>query len=154
DVATRIEIDRVVRALKSAQAELASAQQSLALLEEGTREEEKAEARAALAEAEQALRLMEAGYRSEDVAKAAAQVEAATANVNAIEAGIKELTVTSPCDCPVEANDLRQGDLVAANAPTVSLLDMSHVWVRAYVPESYLGHVRDGMRVPITVDSF
>ncbi|HVP12106.1 MAG TPA: efflux RND transporter periplasmic adaptor subunit [Phycisphaerae bacterium] len=148
------EFDQAVKALKAGQAEVAEAEQQLSLLLAGTRPEEIAAAQAALADAEQALKLMEAGYRPEDVAKAAAQLAAAEAKVAAIETQIKELEVNAPCDCVVEAIDLRPGDIVAANAPSAALLDPSRLWVRAYVPESRLGQVRLDQRVPIHVDSF
>ena len=67
---------------------------------------------------------------------------------------MKELTVVSPCDCVVEAISLRPGDLVPANAPAVTLLDLTRLWVRTYVPEFRMGQVRLGQRVPIRVDSF
>lgn len=152
--AAKVEYDQAVRELKRSQAELAAAKQELALLEEGTRGEELAEARAALGEAEAALRLMESGFRVEDVAAAAAQVEASRAQAAAIETQMKELTVASPCDCVVESIRLRPGDLVSANAPAVSLLDTSRLWVRTYVPESRLGQLRLGQEVPIAVDGF
>lgn len=148
------EFDQAVRALKAGQADVAAAEQELAMLQAGTRPEEIAEARATLAEAEQALKLMEAGYRTEDVAQAQAQVEAAEAKVAAIEVQLKELEVVSPGDCVVEAIDLQPGDFVGQNAPSVSLLSLSNLWVRAYVPESRLGEVRLEQRVPIRVDSF
>jgi len=152
--AAKTEYDRAVREWKAATAEAAVARQELALAEEGTRKEEVAEAEAALADAEQALKLIENGYRAEDVAKAAAQVAAAEADVAAIKVQMQELTVAAPCDCVVETIDLRPGDLVAANAPSVALLDLSRMWVRAYVPESRLGRIALGQRVPIRVDSF
>lgn len=152
--APKIELDLAVRQLKAAKADTTAAQLRLALLEEGTRQEDLAEAKAALAEAEQARRLLEAGFRTEDIAKAAAQVNAAQARVAAIKVRLKELVVTAPCDCIVEAIDLHPGDLVAMNAPAVSLLDVTKLWVRAYVPESRLGQVRLGQTVPIQVDSF
>ena len=49
--------------------------------------------------------------------------------------------------------DLQPGDLVAPNAPVLSLLDTGHLWVRAYVPENRLD-IQVGQKVPITVDSF
>jgi HlyD family secretion protein len=148
------EFDQAVRALKAGRAQVAEAENQLALLVEGTRKEDIAQAQASLVEAEQALKLMEAGYRAEDVAKAAAQLAASEAGVAAIEVQIQELEVKSPCDCVVEAIDLRPGDIVAANAPSVSLLDTSKLWVRAYVPEARLGEVRLDQRVPVRVDSF
>ncbi len=152
--AAKVEYDKALRELKRYRAEVAAAEQELALLEEGTRKEELAEARAVLAEAEAALKLLEDGFRSEDIAKAAAQVEAAQAEVSAIQTQMKELTVTSPCDCVVEAINLRPGDLVAANAPALTQLDLSRLWVRTYVPESRLGDLRLGQRVPVRVDSY
>jgi multidrug resistance efflux pump len=148
------EFDEAVRTLKTARAEVAAAERRLALLEEGTRKEEIAEARAALARAEAALKLLEDGYRAEDIAKAAAEVAAGQARVEAIGVQIGELTVAAPCDCVVEAIDLQPGDLVAANAPAISLLDPSKLWVRAYVPEARLGQVALGQRTPVMVDSF
>jgi multidrug resistance efflux pump len=67
---------------------------------------------------------------------------------------MKELTVVSPCDCVVESIDLRPGDLVARDAPSVALLDLSRLWVRAYVPESRLGQVKNEHKVFVEVDSF
>lgn len=148
------ELDEAVRALRSAQARMASAEQSLVLLEEGTRKEDLAAGRAALARAAAALRLLEEGYRAEDVARAEAEVQAARARVSAIEIQMGELVVTSPCHCVVEALDLQPGDIVSPNAPTISLLDFTKLWVRAYVPESRLGHVSLGREVPVSVDSF
>ena len=39
---------------------------------------------------------------------------------------------------PKQCWHLEPGDLVAANAPTISLMDISDLWVRAYVPEDEL----------------
>ncbi len=152
--AAAIEYEQSVRQHSVTQAEVGAARQRLALLKAGTRKEEIAEVQAALAEAEQALNLMENGYRSEDVAKAAAQVAAAEARVAAIQVRLADLVVTAPEDCIVEAIDLQPGELLAPNAPAVSLLDMSHLWVRAYVPASRLGEVTVGRQVPIRADAF
>jgi len=152
--AAKVEYDKAVRELKRSQAESAAALQELALLEEGTRKEELAEAQATLVEAEAGLSLFEQGFRTEDISKAAAQAEAARAHVAAIETQMKELTVVAPCDCVVESIRLRPGDLVAPNAPALTLLDVSRLWVRTYVPESRLGDIRLGQQVPVRVDGF
>lgn len=152
--AARTEIDRALREVKAAQAGLSTAEQQLALLKEGTRAEEIAEARAALAEAAQRLKLMEAGSRSEEIERAAAQLAAAEAQADVIRVQLAELTVTSPCDCLVEAVDLHPGDFVARDAPSISLLDLSRLWVRAYVPENRLSLAEIGREVAVTLDSF
>jgi multidrug resistance efflux pump len=152
--AARTEFDVAIRELKRADAGVASAEQEVALLEEGTRKEDVAEARAALAETDQALNLLKEGNRPEDIAKAAAQVEAAEARVAAIKTQMNELTVVSPCDCVVEGIDLRPGDLVPASAPAVTLLDLSRLWIRSYVSESLLGKIHIGDRIPVRIDGF
>lgn len=144
----------VKRSLKARESEAAAAEQQLAMLIEGSRAEDVAAARAALAAAEQALALMEAGYRVEEKARAAARAQAARSRVEAIQTQLAELTVSSPCDCTVEAVELRPGDLVAPNAPTIALLDASRLWVRAYVPEEHLADAAVGRRVGVRVDGF
>jgi len=151
--AAKMEMDRARRELKAAQAALAATEQQLGLLVEGTRAEEIAEARAALAEAEQRLKLREAGPRREEIERAAAQLAAAEAQAAAIKVQLEELTVVSPCACVVEAVDLHAGDFVARDAPSISLLDPSHLWIRAYVPENRLDAAALGRRVDVSVDS-
>ena len=124
----------------------------LDLLKEGTRAEDIAEQRARLAEAEATLALLEAGSRAEDVAQAEANVVAAQAAVAAIERQIGELTIAAPVDSVVEAVDLRPGDLIALNAPVVSLTDPTELWVRAYLPENHLD-LPLGRKVFVAVDS-
>ncbi len=152
--AGRTEVDAAVRSRKASRAQLEAASQRLALLVEGSRQEDVAEARAVFTESEQALKLMESGSRTEDTAAAASRLAAAEARVAEIERQIGELSLESPCDCVVEAVDLQPGDLVSANGPAMSLLDVSKLWVRAYVPESRLGRVRLGQEVRVGVDSF
>ncbi len=53
----------------------------------------------------------------------------------------------------MEAVDLRPGDMIAANAPVLSLMDVSRLWIRAYVPENHLD-LKIDQPVWITVDSF
>lgn len=152
DQVSREAYDEVVRERKSAQAGLAVAEQSLALLEEGTRKEDIAAAKAEFAEAGQAFELMQKGFRKEDVEKAAAQVAAAEASLAAIQARVRELNVLSPCDCVLETIELQPGDLVPANSPSASLLDLNRLWVRTYIPEARLGEIQLGQLVPIRVD--
>lgn len=152
--AGQLEADRAEREFKAAQAEVITREAELALLKEGTRKEEIAEAKASLAETEAALRLMEAGSRSEDIEQARAKAAAAEAEVATIRTRLEELTVRAPADVIVDVIDLRPGDIVPANAPSMSLLDQSKMWVRAYVPAGRLGQVKLGQRVPIRVDAF
>lgn len=151
--AVRTEMDEATNRLNAARAEESVARDELALAQEGSRGEDIAEARAMLEDAQQALGMMQAGFRAEEIAEAAAQVQAAEATVAVIERQIGELNVVTPVESIVEAIDLQPGDLIAPNAPVVSLLDLRELWVRAYVPENRLD-IQLGQKVTLRVDSF
>jgi len=125
----------------------------LDLLLEGTRPEEIAAAEALAEKAKQQMLLRETGYRPEEIAEAKAALLAAEAAVAAIEDQRKELKVIAPLDGTIEAVDLQVGDLVGPNAPVISIMDTSTLWVRAYVPENKLSF-KVGYQVVITVDSY
>lgn len=147
------EMDEATTQLRVARETAQVRSEELNLLLEGTRQEEIARARAQLDEAEQNWLLFTRGYRKEEIAQAKAAVEAAEAALRAIEQQIDELTIVAPTDGTVEALELQPGDLVPAGGPALSLLDHSHLWVRAYVPENRLD-LQLGQRVWVTVDSY
>jgi HlyD family secretion protein len=147
------EVTEATRVLKVAQGAVEAAREQLALLREGTRAEDIAEQKARLAEAEANVALLEAGARAEEIAQAEANAAAAQAAVAVIEKQLGELNVAAPADCIVEAVELRPGDLIAPNAPVISLTDPSELWVRAYLPENRL-NVKLDQRVSVRVDSF
>ncbi|MCC7420955.1 MAG: efflux RND transporter periplasmic adaptor subunit [Planctomycetaceae bacterium] len=125
----------------------------LQLLEEGTRPEDIDQAEAQLREATEAANLAKIGFRQEDIMAAKAAMESARAALEAIDRKMQELTVVSPVDGIVEAVELQPGDLVAPNAPALSMVDMTTLRVRAYVPENHLG-VQLGQELDVRVDSY
>jgi len=153
NAATQEEYEEDSTNLRVARSTLEVRQEELALLQEGTRPEQIDAAKAQLEEARQAWLLQQHGYRAEEVAQAAASVKAAKAALDVIDQQIGELTITAPVDAVVEAVDLQPGDLVTPNAPVLSLMETSRMWVRAYVPENQL-NLQVGQELPITVDSF
>jgi len=116
-------------------------------------EQELKSATANLGQREAELALLKAGTRSEQIAQAQASIQSSTAALAAIQRQIDELTVQAPVDATVESLDLQPGDMVAPNAPMLSLVDMSNLWVRAYVPENRL-NLSNGQKLSISVDSF
>lgn len=145
--------DRAVSELKVAEATVSARTEQLALLEAGTREEEIREAQAQLEESRAALDLVQNGYREQDVQAAYAAMQEADAALHAVQSQLQELVVVAPLEGTVEAIELQPGDLIAANAPAISLLDRSSLWVRAYVPEDELD-IKVGQQVDVTVDSY
>ncbi|HVT80874.1 MAG TPA: HlyD family efflux transporter periplasmic adaptor subunit [Phycisphaerae bacterium] len=148
---TQDEMDRATNQLRDAQAGLIVRRERLGVLKEGSRKEDIAAAEAQLAEANSALDLMKAGSRVEDIAAAKAAVEAQKAVISALDKQIAELKISAPADGTIEAVDIRPGDLLPANAPALSLLETSEMWVRAYLPENR--ELKAGSKVRVTVDS-
>jgi multidrug resistance efflux pump len=153
NAATQEELDEAVTALRVARATLEVRQQELALLREGTRPEQIEAARAQLEEANQQWLLRKNGFRAEEIAQAKAAVDSAQAAREAIDQQLAELNVVAPLAAVVEAVDLRPGDMISPNAPVLSLMDTSRLWVRAYVPENELDLAID-QPVWVTVDSY
>jgi multidrug resistance efflux pump len=95
-------------------------------------------ARADLRASEEALGLLEEGTRQETLAAARAELEGARASLRALERNLAELVVRAPTAAVVEACELEPGDLVAPNAPLVTLRDARELRVRVYVPQDRL----------------
>ena len=49
---------------------------------------------------------------------------------------------------------VRVGDVLAPNREVATLVLTQHLWVRVYVPEPWLGHIKLGDAVKARVDSF
>jgi multidrug resistance efflux pump len=64
---------------------------------------------------------------------------------------MEELQIRATVDGVVEAVELQPGDLVAANAPVLSLMDTGRLWIRAYIPQQFLG-MDVGSQVRVSVD--
>lgn len=150
---TQEELDRAVEALQASTANVGMRHEELKLLEAGTRPEEIREAEAQVEEARLAWKVAEEGFRREEIDQARAARDAARAAVEAADQRIKELKVTSPVAGVVEAMELQPGDLAPAGAPVMSVLDASHLWVRAYVPQDWMS-LKVGDRVKVSVDAY
>ncbi|MEZ6122753.1 MAG: efflux RND transporter periplasmic adaptor subunit [Planctomycetaceae bacterium] len=147
------DLDTAQTRLKVTQAAVDARTSELNLLKEGTRAEDLAQAEARLKEAQAAFDLSQAGFRAEEVQEAKARRDAASATVQAIERQLQELKIVSPTSAVVEALELQPGDLLAANSPAVSLLDVQRLRVRAYVPENHLD-LKIGQSVDVRIDSY
>lgn len=150
---TREDMDRATEDLRVAESMILARNEQLLQLTKGTRAEEVAGAKAELAEAEAALQLAKDGYRTEEKEQARAEMRAAEAAVAAIQAQLSELRIIANVAGTVDAMELQPGDLVAPNSPVLTLLDLEHLWLRAYIPENQLA-LKPGDQVDVSVDSF
>lgn len=152
--ASQADADNADAQLRSAIAQRDAQQQSLDELRHGVRIEQLHQAEARAQEARANARMVESGSRIEDITAARGQLDAAQGKLEQILVMIEELTVRAPRPARVETLDLRPGDIVAPNATTSKLVEDDQLYVRIYVPETVIGHLRVGQEVPITVDSF
>lgn len=150
---SREDLDAATTELRVARSRVQMKTEALALLSEGARAEEIRAAQARLDEATQAWKLLQAGNRPEEVAAARAVLEAAVAGEKVLARQAEELKIVAPVAGVVEAIELQPGDLVTPNAPALSLVDTSRLWVRAYVPENRLD-LKIDQQVEVSVDSF
>jgi HlyD family secretion protein len=91
--------------------------------------------------------LLLAGTRPERIDQARAQLAE-------IEAQLREMKIAAPGDCVLEVLSVKVGDVLAPNREVATLILPQHLWVRVYVPEPWLGHIKLGEAVKVRVDSF
>ncbi|HWY41506.1 MAG TPA: efflux RND transporter periplasmic adaptor subunit [Chthoniobacterales bacterium] len=90
------------------------------------------------------------------VAAARMQVAQMRAQLADIDAQLAEMQVTAPTDCVLEVLNVKVGDILVPpfNQEAATLLLTNHLWVRVYVPETWLGKIKLGEQVRVQVDSF
>ena len=92
--------------------------------------------------------------QEKNVAAAKMRVAQARAQLADIDAQLAELQVIAPADSILEVLSVKIGDVLPPNREAATLLLTGHLWVRVYVPESWLGLIKLGEHVRVRVDSF
>ena len=94
--------------------------------------------------------------QEKNVAAAKMRVAQARAQLADIDAQLAEMQVAAPADSVLEVLSVKPGDILAPpfNHEVATLLLTGHLWVRVYVPESWLGLIKLGEHVRVRVDSF
>jgi HlyD family secretion protein len=147
DLVSKQQRDSAEANWKMALAQQQNARQKLDELQRGYRPEEIASALAHYQQAEANLEKLARGNRREDV-------DLANANMSYDEARFRERQVVAPSAATVEVLDVRPGDLIAPNTPVATLLEKDQIYVRIYIPETEIGHVKVGQKAEVRVDSF
>src|SRR5690242_17656051 len=78
----------------------------------------------------------------------------ARAQLADIDAQLKEMQVVAPAESILEVLNVKVGDVLPPNGEVATLLLPEHLWVRVYVPETWLGKIKLGQQVRVQVDSF
>lgn len=141
-------------AYEVAQRSLQEALAHLQLVVEGPRKEQIDQARAALMEAQEHYALIKKGPRRETIEQARARVEQANAALALAVTRLGYATLSTPLSGVVLSENVESGEYVAAGTPVVTVGDLEHVWLRAYINETDLGRVKLGQRVRLTTDTY
>ena len=88
------------------------------------------------------------------VALAIANIESARAALEMAEITLGYTTLTAPFDGVILVRQAELGEVVSPGAAIVTLADIDHVWLRAYVNEPDIGKIRLGEKVTVTTDSY
>jgi RND family efflux transporter MFP subunit len=103
-------------------------------------------------EAERAQSAADAEEKSLEAARM--RIKQMQAQLAEIDAELRELDVVAPSKCILEILNVKVGDVLAPNQEVATLILPQHLWVRVYVPETWLGHIKLGQQIGIRVDSF
>lgn len=103
-------------------------------------------------EAERARSAADAEEKSLEAARM--RIVQMRAQLTEIDAELAELKVVAPNDCVLEVLNVKVGDVLAPNQELATLILPQHLWVRVYVPETWLGFIKIGDAVRVRVDSF
>jgi HlyD family secretion protein len=94
------------------------------------------------------------GLEKEEIQMAEADAKNLEAQRRLLERYIQDAEVRSPVSGIVEVKHVELGELAAPGTALFGLIDLGQTYVKAYVPERFLGPVKLGSAVAVTCDSF
>jgi Multidrug resistance efflux pump len=87
------------------------------------------------------------------VVSAQAEANRARARLQEAQANRRDLQITAPFDGVVAIRAAEPGEVVAAGAPIVTLVNFNEVYLRGFIPEGDIGRVRVGQPSRVYLDS-
>ena len=94
------------------------------------------------------------GSRKEDIAIAQSNLKEAAANLGMSQVNLDYTTLRAPSAGVITVRQAELGEVVVPGTPVVTLADLDHIWLRAYLAETDLGRVRWGQNAVITTDTY
>jgi HlyD family secretion protein len=111
-------------------------------------------AEAKLAVVQKTLDLAIAGPRREEIDENEARLRAFEAQANVLRQQLKDAQLIAPMDAVVRTRVMEPGEMASPQRPVFSLAITDPKWVRAFISETDLGKIQQGMTATIGVDSF
>lgn len=110
-------------------------------------------AQAQLEAARARLTLLQAGSREQTIERLAAAVNQSEGNLELAQLNLRKTRLIAPVDGMVASCNFKEGELIRPGAEVVTLLNDRNLWLYVYVPENRLGQVKIGQPVQIQVDT-
>jgi HlyD family secretion protein len=88
-----------------------------------------------------------------EIAAAQAEAQRARAQLEEARANRQDLRVVAPFTGTVATRTAEPGEVVVAGTPIVTLVNLSEVYLRAFVPEGQIGRVQVGQAARVYLDS-
>jgi HlyD family secretion protein len=111
-------------------------------------------AQANLEAAKQRYNQLLEGSRKEDIEVARANVQQARANLGLSRVNLEYTSLRAPSEGVITVRQAELGEVVVPGTPIVTLADLDHIWLRAYIAETDLGRIRWGQDATITTDTY
>jgi len=162
DAYTKLAADGAVseRQGKSAQT---TAETQQALVAAARRQVESAQAALNVAKANlanPAIRFAQQAQIRKQIAQQQATIASSRADANRARSQLKEaqenihdLTVVAPFDGTIATRTAEPGEVIQAGTAIVTLIDLTKVYLRGFIPEGEIGSVRVGQRARVFLDS-
>lgn len=94
------------------------------------------------------------GSRKEDIAIARANLNHAQANLGLSRVDLGYTVLRAPTGGVITVREAELGEVVSPGTPVVTLADLDHIWLRAYIAETDLGRIHWGQKVTVTTDTY
>lgn len=108
--------------------------------------------KASLAEIERQISVAKLKSRAEDIAAAKTIVEQSKSRLDSAETRLRQRAVSAPASGIVQEIFYRQGEVVPAGRPVLSLLPPGNLKVRFFVPQSQIPKFGPGSQIAVSCD--
>ncbi len=144
---------------ESSEAALNQAKERQALVLAGPRKEQIEAASAQVQRARAALKMVESNaleikQREQELPLRRAEIARTEANLALIDSQLADTIAISPVDGVVLVEAANVGEVLAPGTTVVTIGDIDHPWLRAYINETDLGRLKLGAKAKITTDSY
>jgi HlyD family secretion protein len=147
-----------MRVFESTEANLKQVKEQANLVQAGPRSETIESASAQVERARASLKVgqanaIETKRREEDIVARRGDIERAKSQIALIDSQLADTIAVSPINGIVLVKAADVGEVLAPGTSVVTVGDIDHPWLRAYIREQDLGRIKLGDKVKVTTDS-